>query len=35
MKLRQIHRAVAVLPADGACKIHTENSLRIDVWIDV
>ena len=32
MKLRQIYRAVAVIPADGACKNYME---RIDVWIDV
>ena len=34
MKLRQIYRAVAVLLANGACKI-TLKRLRIDVWIDV
>ena len=34
MKRRQIHRAVAVVLADGACNI-TWKLLRIDVWIDV
>ena len=35
MKLRQIYRAVAVRPADGACKNYMENGWKIDVWIDV
>ena len=32
IKLRQINREVAVIPADGACKLHGKR-LRIDVWI--
>ena len=31
---RQINREVAVIPADGACKLHGKR-LRIDVWIHV
>ena len=34
MKRRQIHRAVFVVLADGASKLHGQR-LRIDVWIDV
>ena len=34
MKLRQIYRAIALIPADGAAKLHGKR-LRIDVWIDV
>ena len=29
MKRRQIHRAIAVVPADGACKNYMENGWEL------